>query len=66
MFHRKASYQTINNINTRLMQLEWNKKDLKMNYLGIKQGSGIIFILEILFCINFTHFISLWAAATIS
>jgi hypothetical protein len=48
------------------MQLEWNKKDLKMNYLGIKQGSGIIFILEILFFINFTHFISLWAAATIS
>jgi hypothetical protein len=39
------------------MQLEWNKKDLKMNYLGIKQGSGIIFILEIPFFINFTHFI---------
>jgi hypothetical protein len=36
-----------------------------MNYLWIKQISGIIFVLKIIFFINFTHFINLWAATII-
>jgi hypothetical protein len=42
-----------------------DQKGDKMNYLWIKQISGIIFVLKIIFFINFTHFINLWAATII-
>jgi hypothetical protein len=32
-FMIKQSYQLINNINTKLLQLEWIKKELKWNYI---------------------------------
>ena len=48
----KQSYQVIDNINIKLMQLEWIKKELKWIFLWIKHDSGIIFILKIIFYIN--------------
>jgi succinate dehydrogenase hydrophobic anchor subunit len=42
-----------------------DQKGVKMNHLWIKQVSGIIFILKIIFFINFTHFNNLSAANTI-
>jgi hypothetical protein len=41
------------------------QKGVKMNYLWIKQVSGIIFIRKIIFFINCTHFINLWVVTTI-
>jgi hypothetical protein len=33
----KQSYQVINNINTKLMQLEWIKKELKWIYYDLNK-----------------------------
>jgi hypothetical protein len=33
----KQSYQMINNINTKLMQLEWIKKELKLIYYDLNK-----------------------------
>jgi hypothetical protein len=35
-----------------------------MNFLGIKQDSGIIFTLHIIFYINFCDLLSVWTART--
>ena len=42
-FMLKQSYQVIDNVNTKLLQLEWIEKEL-MDFLGIKYDSRIAFI----------------------
>jgi hypothetical protein len=37
MFHDKQSYRVIDNINTKLMQLEWIKKELKWIYYDLNK-----------------------------
>jgi hypothetical protein len=47
----KQSYQVINNIKTKLMQLEWFKKELKWSSYEFSKLLYIYFILKLIFSI---------------
>jgi hypothetical protein len=47
----KQSYQLINNINTKLLQLEWIKKELKYNTYEFSKLLKLFFIQKIIFYI---------------
>ena len=52
----KLSYQMIDNINTKLMQLEWIKKELKLIYYDLKKFWNN-FHIKIIFCMYLSYFI---------
>jgi hypothetical protein len=65
MFHDKTKLPDDKQYYYEFNATGMDQKGVKMNYLWNKQVSWIIFILKIIFFINFTHFINLWDAATI-
>jgi hypothetical protein len=55
----KKSYQVINNINTKLMQLEWVKKKLKWNFHELNKF-WIYFLYTKTISIIFPYLLSFW------
>jgi hypothetical protein len=51
----KQSYQVINNIKTKLMQLEWVKKELKWSSYEFSKLLKFVFILKISFLYLVLH-----------
>jgi hypothetical protein len=51
----KQSYQVINNIKTKLMQLEWAKKELKWSSYEFSKLLKFVFILKISFLYLVLH-----------
>jgi hypothetical protein len=56
----KQSYKVINNIKTKLMQLEWAKKELKWSSYEFYKLLKFVFILKISFLYLVLHLNDFW------
>jgi hypothetical protein len=60
----KQSYSVINNINIKLMQLEWVKKELKWIFYELNKFLRLFLIQKIIFYFNLLISGSIWTGAT--
>jgi hypothetical protein len=60
----KQSYSVINNINIKLMQLEWVKKELKWIFYELNKFLRLFLIQKIIFYFNLLISGSIWTEAT--
>jgi hypothetical protein len=60
----KHSYSVINNINIKLMQLEWVKKELKWIFYELNKFLRLFLIQKIIFYFNLLISGSIWTEAT--
>jgi hypothetical protein len=63
-FMTKHSYSVINNINIKLMQLEWVKKELKWIFYELNKFLRLFLIQKIIFYFNLLISGSIWTGAT--
>jgi hypothetical protein len=63
-FMTKQSYSVINNINIKLMQLEWVKKELKWIFYELNKFLRLFLIQKIIFYFNLLISGSIWTEAT--
>jgi hypothetical protein len=60
----KQSYQVINNINTKLMQLEWIKKELKWIFYELNEFLQLFLYPKSIFYILLSDLSTNWTART--
>jgi hypothetical protein len=65
-FMNKQSYQVIHNINTKLMQLEWIKKELKWINYELTKFLQLFLYQKSFFALIYSFSLIPWVAAIIS